>query len=109
MHKSTSLPSLCLRIDLAMDRRIGQGKIQLLEAIEACGSISAAGRAMDMSYKLLGIWSGRSIASAAAKLWNSELAARVAAERCLPRSALLWFRTIEKSSVLRHEPSSKIF
>ena len=30
---------------------IGPGKIQLLENIEACGSISAAGRAMDMSYK----------------------------------------------------------
>ncbi len=31
--------------------RIGPGKIELLEAIHACGSISAAGRAMDMSYK----------------------------------------------------------
>jgi molybdate transport system regulatory protein len=47
----TSLPSLSLRIDLAIDARIGPGKIQLLEAIEACGSISAAGRAIDMSYK----------------------------------------------------------
>lgn len=52
MHKyAASLPSLSVRIDLAMDGRIGPGKIQLLEAIEACGSISAAGRAMDMSYK----------------------------------------------------------
>ena len=46
-----SLPSLSVRIDLAGDARIGPGKIQLLENIEACGSISAAGRAMDMSYK----------------------------------------------------------
>ena len=46
-----SLPSLSVRIDLADDGRIGPGKIQLLENIEACGSISAAGRAMDMSYK----------------------------------------------------------
>src|SRR5204862_5634098 len=30
---------------------IGPGKIALLESIHACGSISAAGRAMDMSYK----------------------------------------------------------
>ena len=31
--------------------RIGPGKIQLLENIHTCGSISAAGRAMEMSYK----------------------------------------------------------
>src|ERR1700688_4103058 len=47
----TTLPSLSVRIDLDTDSRIGPGKIQLLENIRACGSISAAGRAMDMSYK----------------------------------------------------------
>ena len=46
-----SLPSLSVRIDLADEGRIGPGKIQLLENIGTCGSISAAGRAMDMSYK----------------------------------------------------------
>jgi molybdate transport system regulatory protein len=46
-----SLPSLSVRIDLDADGRIGPGKIQLLENIRQCGSISAAGRAMDMSYK----------------------------------------------------------
>jgi len=46
-----SLPSLSLRIDLDADDRIGPGKIRLLESIQACGSISAAGRAMEMSYK----------------------------------------------------------
>jgi molybdate transport system regulatory protein len=52
MRKSstTSLPSLSIRIDLDTEARIGPGKIQLLESIQACGSISAAGRAMDMSY-----------------------------------------------------------
>jgi molybdate transport system regulatory protein len=40
-----------LRIDLDSKGRIGPGKIELLESIQACGSISAAGRAMDMSYK----------------------------------------------------------
>lgn len=45
------LPSLSVRIDLDAEGRIGPGKIQLLEQIKACGSISAAGRAMDMSYK----------------------------------------------------------
>jgi molybdate transport system regulatory protein len=48
---TTSLPSLSVRIDLDTEGRIGPGKIQLLENIRACGSISAAGRAMDMSYK----------------------------------------------------------
>ncbi|MGA7803496.1 winged helix-turn-helix domain-containing protein [Bradyrhizobium sp.] len=53
MQKSggKSLPSLSVRIDLDTEGRIGPGKIALLENIEKCGSISAAGRAMDMSYK----------------------------------------------------------
>ena len=53
MQKSGAnpLPSLSVRIDLDPEGRIGPGKIQLLENIQACGSISAAGRAMDMSYK----------------------------------------------------------
>jgi molybdate transport system regulatory protein len=46
-----SLPQLSVRIDLDGEDRIGPGKIQLLENIRAHGSISAAGRAMDMSYK----------------------------------------------------------
>jgi molybdate transport system regulatory protein len=53
MPKSSArtLPSLSVRIDLDAEGRIGPGKIQLLENIQSCGSISAAGRAMDMSYK----------------------------------------------------------
>jgi len=51
MTKSNALPSLSLRIDLDSGERIGPGKIALLENIEQHGSISAAGRAMDMSYK----------------------------------------------------------
>jgi molybdate transport system regulatory protein len=45
------LPSLSVRIDLDHEDRIGPGKILLLEKIREAGSISAAGRAMDMSYK----------------------------------------------------------
>jgi molybdate transport system regulatory protein len=53
MQKSADapLPTLSLRIDLDTEGRIGPGKIRLLESIHECGSISAAGRAMDMSYK----------------------------------------------------------
>lgn len=43
-------PKLTLRIDLSEAEGIGPGKIALLEHIEKAGSISAAGRAMDMSY-----------------------------------------------------------
>jgi molybdate transport system regulatory protein len=45
------LPQLSVRIDLDAEDRIGPGKIQLLEKIQQFGSISAAGRVMDMSYK----------------------------------------------------------
>ena len=42
---------LSIRIDLGPDWRIGPGKVQLLEAIAEHGSISAAGRALGMSYR----------------------------------------------------------
>ena len=42
---------LSIRIDFAGGRRIGPGKVRLLELIEETGSISAAGRAMAMSYR----------------------------------------------------------
>ena len=40
-----------LRIDFPDQNRLGRGKMQLLERIKETGSISAAGRAMDMSYR----------------------------------------------------------
>lgn len=40
-----------LRLQLSPQSRLGPGKVALLEAIEATGSISAAGRAMTMSYR----------------------------------------------------------
>jgi molybdate transport system regulatory protein len=45
------MAKLSLRIDFGADLRIGPGKILLLEQIAALGSISAGGRAMDMSYR----------------------------------------------------------
>ena len=42
---------ISIRIDLASGGRIGPGKVALLEAIGTTGSISAAGRAMKMSYR----------------------------------------------------------
>jgi molybdate transport system regulatory protein len=45
------MASLFIRIDLSPSIAIGPGKIRLLELIEETGSISAAGRAMKMSYR----------------------------------------------------------
>jgi molybdate transport system regulatory protein len=42
---------LSIRIDLENGNRIGPGKIALLEAIRSTGSISAAARALRMSYR----------------------------------------------------------
>lgn len=42
---------ISVRIDLTPTSRLGPGKVELLEAIGETGSISAAGRAMKMSYR----------------------------------------------------------
>ena len=48
---STAGDRLNIRIDLAGGLRIGPGKIAVLEEIGRSGSISAAGRALRMSYR----------------------------------------------------------
>jgi molybdate transport system regulatory protein len=45
------MAALSIRIDLAPAVRIGPGKVRLLELIAESGSISAAGRALAMSYR----------------------------------------------------------
>lgn len=45
------MPTIRLRILLDPDGYIGPGKVELLELIERLGSISAAGRALGMSYR----------------------------------------------------------
>ncbi len=45
------MPTLSVRIDLDTGARIGPGKIALLKAVGETGSISAAGRTLDMSYR----------------------------------------------------------
>src|ERR1700704_113454 len=46
-----AMPHLSIRIDFDDEGRLGPGKVALLEGIAREGSISAAGRAMNMSYK----------------------------------------------------------
>ena len=45
------MTNLIVRIDLGPHGRLGPGKLQLLQKIDDLGSISAAGRAMRMSYR----------------------------------------------------------
>src|ERR1700730_14866854 len=45
------MPQLSIRIDFDHEGRLGPGKVTLLERIAREGSISAAGRSMNMSYK----------------------------------------------------------
>jgi molybdate transport system regulatory protein len=45
------MATLSFRVDLATGGRLGPGKRRLLELIDELGSISAAGRALDMSYR----------------------------------------------------------
>src|SRR5260221_4055734 len=45
------MPRLSIRIDFDDEGRLGPGKVALLERIASEGSISAAGRSMNMSYK----------------------------------------------------------
>ena len=49
--KSTASPCLRIRILFGEDAMLGPGKADRLELIRETGSISAAGRAMSMSYK----------------------------------------------------------
>jgi molybdate transport system regulatory protein len=44
-------PRAVIKIDFGTGVRLGPGKVKLLECITETGSISAAARAMDMSYR----------------------------------------------------------
>ena len=51
MTSPTDGPTLKIRILFREGEMIGPGKAELLERIDRCGSIAAAGREMGMSYK----------------------------------------------------------
>src|SRR4051795_5380812 len=50
-RKPPAADQLSIRLDLASGARIGPGKVAVLEEIARSGSISAAGRALKMSYR----------------------------------------------------------
>ena len=47
----TGLPRAAIKIDFGTEVRLGPGKVRLLELIAETGSISAAARQMEMSYR----------------------------------------------------------
>jgi len=49
--KVGAMATLSLRVDFDNAESVGPGKIRLLELLKETGSIAAAGRAMDMSYR----------------------------------------------------------
>lgn len=51
MKASTKRPNLRIRVVFGDHEMIGPGKAELMERIDRCGSIAAAGREMGMSYK----------------------------------------------------------
>ena len=51
MEHEPCRPQLRIRIVFGDEEMIGPGKAELLERIDRCGSIAAAGREMNMSYK----------------------------------------------------------
>jgi molybdate transport repressor ModE-like protein len=90
-----SSPSLKIRIDLDAEDRIGPGKIRLLEAIDTCGSISAAGRMMNMSYKHA--WD---LVDEIARICKHDvIISRVGGNHPLPRLASILVRKSSISSV----------
>ncbi len=48
---SPMMARLTLRIDFEHGRALGPGKVRLLELVDEAGSISAAARSMEMSYR----------------------------------------------------------
>lgn len=49
--RETETFRLSVRVDFGREARVGPGKIALVEAVARTGSISAAGRALGMSYR----------------------------------------------------------
>lgn len=45
------MPRLSIRIDFGDGSRLGPGKVQLLEFVDSCGSITASAKMMKMSYR----------------------------------------------------------
>ena len=92
---------LTIRVDLAGRHAIGPGKIKLLELIAQSGSISAAGRAMNMSYRrawMLIDSLNRSFRSAVVETQLGGTRGGGAALSALGRNVIARYRAIERAA-----------
>jgi len=92
---------LTIRVDLPGRHAIGPGKIKLLELIEQSGSISAAGRAMNMSYRrawMLIDSLNRCFRSAVVETQLGGTRGGGAALSALGRDVISWYRAIERGA-----------
>src|SRR5262245_15327305 len=98
---ATPVARLTIRIDLSARRAIGPGKIKLLELIGQSGSISAAGRAMNMSYRRA--WTlidnlNRSFRTPVVETQLGGTRGGGAALSPLGREVIAWYRAIEQAA-----------
>lgn len=92
---------LTIRVDLPGRHAIGPGKIKLLEHIAQSGSISAAGRAMNMSYRrawMLIDSLNRCFRSAIVETQLGGTRGGGAALSTLGRDVVAWYRAIERAA-----------
>jgi molybdate transport system regulatory protein len=92
---------LTIRVDLPGRHAIGPGKIKLLELIARSGSISAAGRAMNMSYRrawMLIDSLNRCFRSAVVETQLGGTRGGGAALSALGRDVIAWYRAIERAA-----------
>jgi molybdate transport system regulatory protein len=95
-------PYASLRIELGPDRRLGPGKVRLLELIDTEGSISAAARQMGMSYRrawLLVEESNRLFATPLVESAAGGPGGGGASLTALGRKAVKFYRAIERDAV----------
>ncbi len=98
---------LTIRIDFAGGRRVGPGKVRLLELIDETGSISAAGRAMAMSYRRAWLLVESLNTSFRAPLVDARAGGRQGGGAQLTafgRELLQRYRAIEQAAVSAAEP-----
>ena len=92
---------LTVRVDLPGRGAIGPGKIKLLELVAQSGSISAAGRAMNMSYRrawMLVDSLNRCFRAAVVETQLGGTRGGGAVLSALGRDVIRWYRAIERAA-----------
>ena len=91
---------LSIRIDLASGARIGPGKVAVLEEIARTGSISAAGRALAISYRRTWL-----LVDSMNRCWDSPLVEAVAGGGQAKGARLTAWWTLRPAAAVAAEPA----